>query len=136
MLWFDHQFSEVELYFEHQALFSEMLQKYSRVEGNVIVTALRGVDKIHPGNRFILYSLFPEQNISVWAVDDKTKENCIFAVGHSVFNRTSKTDVGLLMQNYGGGGHQMVGICQVPNKDAERVLDSLVEAVREDDKAV
>ena len=122
----------VNRYFEQDRLFRDMLLQYSRKDGNVIVSDLRGVEVIYSGNRFLIYSLFPEQNISIWIVDGKGKQNCVFAVGHSIINRTSNTDVGSLMLKYGGGGHKAVGTCQVPYQEAGRVLEELVETIKRD----
>ena len=120
-----------QLYYEQAALFKEMVAAYTKIYGNVIVTDLRGVETIYTGNRFLVYSLYPDQNISVWVVDGRGKQNCPIAVGHSILNRTSKTDVGALMLKYGGGGHFQVGTCQVDYDDANRVLDELITAMKE-----
>ena len=124
----------VNLYFEQDALFREMLAAYSRIDGNVLLTDLRGVETIYAGNRFLLYSLYPDQNASVWVVDGKGRQNCPIAVGHSVLNRTCKTDVGALMLKYGGGGHSQVGTCQVPYDEADKVIGEIVSALKEDDR--
>ncbi len=121
-----------ELYFAQDKQFREMLSKYSYTKGNAIVTDLRNVESIYTGNRFLIYSLFPEQNINLWVVDGRGKLNCPIAVGHSVLNRTSKTDVGSLMLKYGGGGHPQVGTCQVPYDDADRVLEELLAKINSD----
>ena len=124
----------VELYFEQDALFKEMLTAHTKTDGNVIVTDLRGVEKIYTGNRFLIYSLFPEQNVSVWAVDGRDKLNCPIAVGYSVLNRTCKTDVGALMLKYGGGGHRQVGTCQVAYNDADKVIEEIVSSMKADEQ--
>ncbi|MDR0751553.1 MAG: exopolyphosphatase [Christensenellaceae bacterium] len=121
-----------EMYFEQDTLFREMIKKHTRVDGNVIITDLRGEELIYTGNRFVIYSLFPQQNISIWAIDGKGKQNCPIAVGHSVIKRTSKTDVGSLLLTYGGGGHKQVGTCQVPYVDADRIIQELVEKMKKD----
>ncbi|MDR2571876.1 MAG: exopolyphosphatase [Oscillospiraceae bacterium] len=113
----------VTLYFEQDVLFKKMIDERTRVDGNVIITDLRGVDTIYTGNRFYVYCVYPEQNISIWAVDGRGKQNCPIAVGHSITNRSCKTNVGKLMLKYGGGGHFQVGTCQVPYDDADKVLD-------------
>jgi len=123
----------VDLYFEQDALFKKMVEEKTTIHKNVILTDLRGVDPIYTGNRFLVYSLYPEQNISIWAVDGRGKLNCPIAVGHSVINRTSTTDVGSLMLKYGGGGHFQVGTCQVPYEDADTVLKEMVEKMNADD---
>jgi len=122
----------VNLYFQQDALFREMIAAHTKVDGNVIITDLRGVDPIYTGNRFTIYSLYPEQNVSVWAVDGRNKQNCPIAVGHSVLNRTCKTNVGALMLKYGGGGHFQVGTCQVPYAEADRSISEIVETMKAD----
>lgn len=122
----------VEMYFEQDALFQQMLQQHTELRGNVILTDLRGVAPIYTGNRFLIYSLYPEQNISIWVVDGRAKQNCPIAVGHSILSRTSRTDVGSLMLKYGGGGHPQVGTCQVPYDEADTVIEALVKKMNED----
>jgi nanoRNase/pAp phosphatase (c-di-AMP/oligoRNAs hydrolase) len=122
----------IDMYNEQNALFTEMLEKYSTVYGNCIVTDLRGVDTIYTGNRFLLYSLFPEQNISVWVVDGRDKRNCPIAVGHSILNRTSNTKVGDLCLKYGGGGHDKVGTCQVDYGNADEAIRDIVAKINAD----
>ncbi len=122
----------VALYHEQDQLFRDMVRQVTTTDGNVIISDLRGIDPIYTGNRFVVYSMYPEQNISLWIVDGKNKQNCPIAVGHSIINRTSKTDVGALMLKYGGGGHRQVGTCQVPYEDADRVIGELVEQMKKD----
>ena len=122
----------VELYFEQDALFREMIAKYTHTDGNVIITDLRNVESIYTGNRFLIYSLYPEQNISIWIVDGRGKTNCPIAVGHSIINRTSKTNVGELMLKYGGGRHPQVGTCQVDYDDADEVIAALTNIIKAD----
>ena len=122
----------VKLYFEQDALFRDMIAKYTRVDGCAIITDLRGVETIFAGNRFLIYSLYPDQNISIWAVDGRGKLNCPIAVGHSVLNRTCKTNVGTLMLKYGGGGHFQVGTCQVDYQDADKVINEIVSSINAD----
>lgn len=122
----------VELYFEQDALFRGMVEKHTRTDGNLIITDLRGVEPIYTGNRFLIYSLYPGQNISMWIVDGRGKQNCPIAVGHSVLNRSSKTNVGKLLLEYGGGGHPQVGTCQVPYGEADRVIGELAARIKAD----
>jgi len=122
----------VKRYYEQNDLFKQMILQHTRTDENVIITDLRGVDVIYSGNRFLIYSLYPEQNISVWMIDGRNKQNCVYAVGHSIIKRTSKTDVGSLMLKYGGGGHKVVGTCQVPYEKADIVLKELVSTMKKD----
>ena len=81
---------------------------------------------IHPTNRFLVYALYPKQNISIWIVNGLRNQNCVFACGHSILNRTCTSDIGSLMLRYGGGGHRTVGTCQVAHEDAQGVLTEVV----------
>jgi len=115
----------ISLYKEQTELFKAMLKKHTTIKDNIIITDLRGVDSIHAGNRFLIYSLYPEQNISMWIVDGKNKENCSIAVGYSVLNRTATVDVGSVLLGYGGGGHTQVGTCQIPYDEVDKVIEEL-----------
>ena len=120
----------VELFFEQTRLFTEMIRKHTKVERNVIVTDLRDVSPIYTGNRFLIYSLYPEQNVSVWIVDGKQKQNVAIACGYSILNRTCDVDIGALMLKHGGGGHRMVGTCQVPYEEADARIREIVDALK------
>jgi len=120
----------VKLYFEQDALFKEMVKKHTWIDGNVIVTDLRGVETIYTGNRFLVYSLYPEQNVSCWVVDGRGKVNCPIAIGYSILNRTCNADVGALCLKYGGGGHKQVGTCQVDYDKYEDVIKEIVAALK------
>lgn len=117
----------IEVYFEQTSKFKEMIAKYTRVEGDVIISDLRGVEPIYTGNRFMIYSMYPEQNISAWIVNGKGGKGCSVAVGYSILNRTSSVDVGSLMLKYGGGGHKAVGTCQFNDEQIDELLPKLLD---------
>ena len=125
-----HVQERVKLYFENDATCKAFLKQHTRVDGPVAITDARGLSDLPPGNRFLVYSLFPETNISIRMIDGRGKEFVAISVGYSILNRTSNVDVGSLMLRYGGGGHKAVGTCQVPYADADRVLAELVEAIK------
>ncbi|MDR2072687.1 MAG: exopolyphosphatase [Spirochaetaceae bacterium] len=120
----------VDFYMEQEGSFQEMVQKYAKVEGNAIVVDLRGVETISVGNRFIVYTLFPKQNISLWIVDGRNKQNAVITVGYSIINRSSTVNVGSLLLKYGGGGHIQVGTCQVDYDAADRIIKEIIAAVK------
>ncbi len=120
----------VNLYFEQDALFRDMIAKHTTTDENVIITDLRNIDTIYTGNRFLIYSLFPEQNINLWIVDGRMKMNCPIAVGYSIINRSAKVHVGNLMLQYGGGGHKQVGTCQVNYDEADDVIYEIVDEIK------
>ena len=119
----------IDVYFEQAEKFKEMVQKHTRVEKDVIISDLRGVDPIYSGNRFMIYSMYPEQNISIWIVNGKGGKGCSAAVGYSVLNKTSNVDVGKLMLKYGGGGHKAVGTCQFDDEHMEEMLPKLISEI-------
>lgn len=117
----------VARYFEQDTLFREMLAAHTRVEGEVIITDLRGVYPIYAGNRFLVYALNPEQKVSIWIVDGLQMQNCVFACGRSIINANTTVNIGELMHRFGGGGHAAAGTCQVPYAKANETLGSLIE---------
>lgn len=119
----------INAYYEQAAKFKEMITSYTKVINNVIITDLRGVDPIYSGNRFLIYSMYPDQNISAWIVDGKGGQGCSVAVGYSILNRSCTLDVGALMLKYGGGGHKVVGTCQFNNKDMAKKVPLLLEEI-------
>jgi nanoRNase/pAp phosphatase (c-di-AMP/oligoRNAs hydrolase) len=120
----------IVVYREQHELFHEMVKKYSKTVGNAIYADLRGVDPIFAGNRFYIYTVFPEQNISMWVVDGLQKANVVITVGYSIINRSATVDVGSLMLHHGGGGHTQVGTCQVPPQDADRIIQEILEKIK------
>jgi hypothetical protein len=122
--------TKVDTYLSEQDNFKKALMDHSRQDGNVIITDQRPVQKFPAGNRFLIYTLFPTGNISVRLFRGKEPGFTVCAVGHSIFNRTSKTDVGALMAEYGGGGHKGAGTCQLPDGEADAKVKEIVERMK------
>ncbi|MDR0400816.1 MAG: exopolyphosphatase [Treponema sp.] len=120
----------LDLYYEQRSPFEEMVKKYARVEGNAVLIDLRGVDPIYAGNRFLVYTYYPEQNISIWIIDGREKTNTAITVGYSIINKSATVDVGNLLFRYGGGGHHQVGTCQVDNTKADEIAREILDAVK------
>ena len=121
----------IEVYFEQTCKFKEMVEKYTRVDGKLIISDLRGVEPIYSGNRFMIYSMYPEQNISAWIVSGRGGKGCSAAVGYSILNRTCNVDVGSLMLKYNGGGHKKVGTCQFTDENMETELPKMLAELSE-----
>lgn len=119
----------VDLYMEHRQPFEEQLKRCSRVHQNLVVLDLREEDTVYVGNRFMIYALFPQCSISMHVMWGRQKQNVIFAVGKSIFDRSSKVSVGDLMLEYGGGGHRAAGTCQAPIEESKRVQAELIERI-------
>lgn len=121
-----------QLYFEHEVKFKEQLQRCSKVHDNLVILDLRHEETIFAGNRFMIYAMFPECNISIHVLWGVKQQNTVFATGKSIVNRSSKTNIGELMLQYAGGGHQNAGTCQVDNDKAEAVLEELITKINSD----
>lgn len=122
----------VDLYLEHSAKAKEQIQRCAKVYGNLVVLDLRNEETIYATNRFTIYALFPETNISIHVMWGLKQQNTVFATGKSILNRSSKTNIGELMLKYGGGGHENAGTCQIDNDRAGAVLAELVAAINAD----
>lgn len=122
----------VKRYHEQTEHYCKMVQECSEVYGNVLVIDLRDVDEIVTGNRFMEYTLYPDQNISMRVIWGMQKQNVVITVGHSITNRTSKTDVGHMLLEYNGGGHRQVGTCQVPADRADDIISELIKKMQND----
>jgi nanoRNase/pAp phosphatase (c-di-AMP/oligoRNAs hydrolase) len=121
-----------ELYFEHKEKFTEQIGRCAAHFGNVVVLDLRNEETIWSGNRFVIYALHLDQNISIHVMWGKDRQNTVFAAGKSISNLTSKTQVGELMLARGGGGHEAAGTCQVDNDKAEDTLAELIATMNAD----
>jgi nanoRNase/pAp phosphatase (c-di-AMP/oligoRNAs hydrolase) len=122
----------VELYFEHSARAKQQIDRCATLHQNLVVLDLRQEETIWATNRFMVYALYPEANISIHVLWGVQKQNTVFATGKSILNRTSKTNIGELMLHYGGGGHENAGTCQVANDQAAIVLQKLVTRINAD----
>ena len=119
----------IDLYFEHEEKSKDQIMRCSKVHNNLVVLDLREEEMIYAGNRFMIYALFPDCNISIHVLWGLNKLNTVFATGKSILNKTSNTNIGELMLSYNGGGHENAGTCQVENEDAARVLDELIAKI-------
>ncbi|PKN09278.1 MAG: exopolyphosphatase [Deltaproteobacteria bacterium HGW-Deltaproteobacteria-8] len=119
----------MEIYREQSRIFVDMLRRNSTQHGNLVLTDLRGEDAIHVGNRFLIYTLFLNCNISMQVMWGVRRQNVVITVGHSILKRNCKTNVGRLMLEYGGGGHDKVGTCQVSADAADAVVEALVKNI-------
>lgn len=122
----------VDLYAEHEPKFSNQLARCTTMHGNVVVIDLRREETIYAGNRFMIYAMYPEANVSIHVLWGLKQQNTVLACGKSIINRSSRTNIGPLMLEYGGGGHEAAGTCQVDNDRADAVLEEIVARFRAD----
>ena len=115
----------VDMYRDHEKKALAQLKRCAKKHGKLVVLDLRGEKDIYATNRFTVYAMFPDCNISMHVLPGKQGQNTVFAVGKSVLDRSSTVDVGSLMLSYGGGGHKAVGTCQIDNDKADAALQEL-----------
>ena len=117
----------VDLYFEQTELFKAQIKRISKVEGKVIVIDLRNEDVIYAGNRFMVYAMYPEVEISVHVAWGFQKQNTAVMIGKSIVNKASKVNIGDVCLSYGGGGHANAGTCQLANDVVDKELPNIIK---------
>jgi nanoRNase/pAp phosphatase (c-di-AMP/oligoRNAs hydrolase) len=119
----------VDLYVSQHDAFRAQIERVAEVHGNLVVLDLRGEDVIHAGNRFVVYAMYPQCDISMHVMWGRDRENTVYTVGKSIFDRTNRVDIGGLMLEYGGGGHHAAGTCQGDNADADERKAELIRRI-------
>ena len=117
----------VDLYNEQAILFKEQLKRIVKVHDKVAVIDLRNEDIIYAGNRFMVYAMYPETEISVHVAWGFKKQNTAVMIGKSIINKNSKVDIGELCLSYGGGGHANAGTCQLDNDVVDKELPNIIK---------
>jgi nanoRNase/pAp phosphatase (c-di-AMP/oligoRNAs hydrolase) len=119
----------VDLFFAQHEQFRAQIARVAQVHGPLVVLDLRNEDTIHAGNRFVVYAMFPQCNISMHVMWGREKANTVYTVGKSIFDRSSPVDVGSLMLQHGGGGHAAAGTCQGANASADALKARLIDEI-------
>jgi len=122
----------VELYFDQQEKFTAQVRELARVEGRVVVLDLRETETIYAGNRFMVYALYPETQISVHVAWGFRKQNTAVMIGKSILDKRSEADIGQICLKYGGGGHRNAGTCQLDNDKVDNLLPDIIAALNAD----
>jgi nanoRNase/pAp phosphatase (c-di-AMP/oligoRNAs hydrolase) len=119
----------IDLYQEHHDQFVAQIRRCTKLYGSIAVLDLRAEEVIYAGNRFMIYALFPECDLSIHVIRGLKQMNTVLALGKSIFNRNSRAQIGDLLLTYGGGGHDAAGTCQVSNESADQVLNELLDLI-------
>jgi len=114
---------------ENDRRFREVAVAHSRLDGKLVVTDFREVDPVPVGNRFLVYTLFPEATVSVRIQRGEPGKVAVSA-GHSIFNRTSRANIGVLMSLHGGGGQPGAGACVLDAEAADGRIEEIVAALK------
>ncbi|MBP3808143.1 MAG: exopolyphosphatase [Eubacterium sp.] len=116
----------VDMYFEQQELFKAQLERITKIHDKVAVIDLRDEETIYTGNRFMVYAMWPEVEISVHVAWGFKKQNTAVMIGKSIINRSSNFNIGELCLSYGGGGHANAGTCQLDNDKVDAELPTII----------
>jgi len=119
----------VDLFFAQHHYFRAQVERVAKVHGKLVVLDLREEETIYAGNRFVVYAMFPQCDISMHVMGGREKANTVYTVGKSIFDRGCPIDVGALMLQHGGGGHPAAGTCQGDNATAEVLKAELITAL-------
>ncbi len=115
-----------EMYFEQQELFKKQLSENVKIVGKVALLDLRPLETIYTGNRFMIYAMYPEAEVSVHVAWGFQKQNTAVMIGKSIINKAGTTDIGQLCLSYGGGGHTNAGTCQLDNDIVDKELPNIL----------
>lgn len=122
----------IKVYFEEEKEFKSQIKRCTKTENNIAILDLRDEPVIHAGNRFMIYSLFPECNVSISVFSGLNKQNTVMAVGKSIINKCCTIDIGqMLYRKYNGGGHSNAGTIQTDNDKADAILEELINELKE-----
>ena len=119
----------VDLYFEQQELFKAQIERVHQMHGKVVVLPLKEEEIIYTGNRFLVYAMYPEAEISIHVMWGLKKQNTAVTIGKSIVNRSSDFDIGALCLKYGGGGHKNAGTCQLDNDKVDELLPKIIAEI-------
>ena len=117
---------------QQQHIFRTALEDHSRIDHNVVITDFRPLEEVPVGNRFLVYAVFPETNVSLRLHWGPQHKSVMAVIGHSIFNQSCTVDVGDLAARYGGGGHRGAGSVPLDAHKADATIDALVDELRDD----
>jgi nanoRNase/pAp phosphatase (c-di-AMP/oligoRNAs hydrolase) len=120
----------LNLYFSCVEQYKAQLLRCSSVHYNLLVVDMRKEKKIYPGNRFMLYALFPECNVSLQVVPDTAGNKTTFVAGKSIIDRSYSGNIGKIMKEYGGGGHSNAGTCQAGSDETDEISEKIINELK------
>lgn len=116
----------VDLYMEQTELFKAQLSRIAKIDKDVVILDLRNEDVIYAGNRFMIYTMYPDAKISMHIAWGFQKRNTAVMIGKSIINKSSTIDIGDICLSYGGGGHANAGTCQLGNNEVDNLLPEIL----------
>ncbi len=115
---------------EQDRHFREAAVAHSRLDGPLIITDFRSLDPLPVGNRFLIYTVFPDAMLSLRIQRGRAANTVSVSGGRSIFTRTSRANIGIVMSLYGGGGQPGAGACVLPAATADAQIAEIVAALK------
>ena len=110
--------------------YKNFLKEYTRTSGPVSITDFRSLNRPPSGNRFLVYSLFPETAVNVKIRHDLVdRDLVIVSIGYNVFGPGCHVNIGELLSRFEGGGHASVGACSFTKDKSEKYLKQIIETL-------
>jgi hypothetical protein len=106
--------------------YEKALVAHTTMTEHVSVTDFRHLDPAPNGNRFLVYSLFPDCTVNVKILFEDEHLASI-KVGHSILNRGCRVNVGTMLSAFGGGGHPGAGACRFDREKAAAYLRQVMD---------
>jgi len=114
--------------------YRDLLEKHTTLEKQIAISDFRDLDIMPYGNRFLVYSMFPEATVSVKiGFEDASKKVVVVKVGRSILNRNCRVNVGQMLSYFGGGGHKGAGSCKFPTADSDKNLGRIIGILKENE---
>jgi oligoribonuclease NrnB/cAMP/cGMP phosphodiesterase (DHH superfamily) len=108
--------------------YKDYLEKFTRLSGVVSITDFRKLEPAPTGNRFLVYSLFPEAVVNMKIrYDDNNRDQIVVSVGHSIFNPHCRVNVGEMLSRFEGGGHAAAGACSFSAHKADDYIPKIID---------
>ena len=116
-----------EIVRSERARFKDIINKHSTVFDNVVVTDYRNLK--HPifGSRFWIYDKFPGQQYAINIFKPRGRDVVVLSCGKNIFRDEVTIHIGEVMAQFGGGGHNGAGSCEVAPESSEEVLSKIVK---------
>ena len=119
---------------EQNEQYAVYLKENTRLEKHVSITDFRNLEDIPAGNRFLVYSLFPDSVVNLRIrYEKKNKDMTAVNIGHSIFNRRCNVNAGLLLADFGGGGHRGAASARFETSQADTYLPQIINVLQKNE---
>lgn len=119
----------VSYYFRNVDTFKEKILEIAKAEKKVVVIDWRKHQDVYVGNRFLVYAMFPNAEVSIYVSPSKIEGRTSIMIGKSIISPYSEVNIGDLCLRYGGGGHANAGTCQIDDETIDKELVEIIDYI-------